>query len=131
MKIGTNNPMQPENLARAPRCGARTRAGLPCMSPAVRGRRRCRMHGGTSPGAPKGNRNAWRSGDRSAEAQTQLKVVRATNRKLKLLAKLISGSPLRPGEQDLLIQLLIDAGHLGSAICDSQDNLVEAGLSPR
>jgi uncharacterized protein YjcR len=23
---------------------------------------RCRMHGGTSPGAPKGNRNAWKHG---------------------------------------------------------------------
>ena len=29
---------------------------------------RCRMHGGTSPGAPKGNRNAWKHGQYSAEA---------------------------------------------------------------
>lgn len=26
------------------------------------------MHGGTNPGAPKGNRNAWKHGGRSAEA---------------------------------------------------------------
>lgn len=30
-------------------CGARTRSGEPCRQPAVRGRDRCRMHGGTSP----------------------------------------------------------------------------------
>ncbi|WFU37329.1 hypothetical protein QA640_22825 [Bradyrhizobium sp. CB82] len=29
---------------------------------------RCRMHGGTNPGAPKGNRNAWKHGCASAEA---------------------------------------------------------------
>ena len=35
----------------APRCGAKTRMGTPCQSPCVHGRRRCRMHGGTSTGA--------------------------------------------------------------------------------
>jgi uncharacterized protein YjcR len=29
---------------------------------------RRRMHGGTSPGAPKGNKNAWKHGRYSAEA---------------------------------------------------------------
>ena len=29
----------------APRCLAKTRKGLPCKDPAVRGKRRCRMHG--------------------------------------------------------------------------------------
>jgi hypothetical protein len=38
------------NLALAPRCGARTRAGCPCRAPAIRGKRRCRMHGGRSTG---------------------------------------------------------------------------------
>jgi hypothetical protein len=37
----------------APRCGARTRSGEPCQGPAVRGRMRCRMHGGAAgSGAP-------------------------------------------------------------------------------
>jgi hypothetical protein len=45
------------NLRRARRCGAKTRAGTPCQSPAVHGRRRCRMHGGLSPGAPRGAGN--------------------------------------------------------------------------
>ncbi|MFZ1148666.1 MAG: HGGxSTG domain-containing protein [Xanthobacteraceae bacterium] len=37
----------------SPRCGAMTRSGRPCRSPAVRGKRRCRMHGGAAgSGAP-------------------------------------------------------------------------------
>jgi glucans biosynthesis protein len=51
------------------RCGARTRSGRPCQSPPVRGKRRCRMHGGaTGSGAPMGNRNALRHGHYTAEA---------------------------------------------------------------
>jgi uncharacterized protein YjcR len=47
----------------SPRCGAKTRAGGSCRSAAVRGKRRCRMHGGAhESGAPKGNRNALRHG---------------------------------------------------------------------
>jgi hypothetical protein len=45
------------NMRAAPRCGARTRAGTPCQSPAIRGRARCRLHGGLSPGAPQGPAN--------------------------------------------------------------------------
>jgi hypothetical protein len=33
-----------------PRCGARTRAGGSCQAPVVRGKSRCRMHGGLSTG---------------------------------------------------------------------------------
>jgi hypothetical protein len=44
------------NLHLAPRCGARTRSGCPCRSPAIHGKLRCRMHGGrsTGPRTPKG-----------------------------------------------------------------------------
>ena len=35
------------------------------------------MHGGTSPGAPKGNRNAYRHGMRSAEATAMKAAIRA------------------------------------------------------
>jgi hypothetical protein len=38
------------------RCGAKTRSGTPCRSPAMPNGR-CRMHGGLSPGAPRGERN--------------------------------------------------------------------------
>jgi hypothetical protein len=51
------------HLAR--RCGARTRSGSPCRSPAMTNGR-CRMHGGPSTGAPKGNKNAFRHGRYSA-----------------------------------------------------------------
>ena len=57
--------MQREQLPmnRAPRCGARTRSGKSCQSPAVRRKRRCRMHGGAAgSGAPIGNTNALRHG---------------------------------------------------------------------
>jgi len=47
----------------SPRCGAKTRQGTPCRAPAVRGKRRCRMHGGASgSGAQKGNKNAVKTG---------------------------------------------------------------------
>ena len=70
--------LQPAILAAAPRCGARTRAGSACLSPAVRGARRCRMHGGKGSGAPRGNRNAWRHGVRSARFREIARYVRAT-----------------------------------------------------
>lgn len=47
----------------APRCCAKTRAGTPCKSPVVRGKNRCRMHGGAKgSGAPSGNNNAFKHG---------------------------------------------------------------------
>lgn len=45
------------------RCGAKTRCGGACRSPAVFGRKRCRMHGGTEgSGAPMANQNARKHG---------------------------------------------------------------------
>ncbi len=72
-----NNPLQPYQLASAPRCLAKTRKGTPCQSPAVRGKRRCRMHGGTNPGAPRGNTNAWKHGAYSAHINAALKRLEA------------------------------------------------------
>jgi uncharacterized protein YjcR len=47
----------------SPRCGAKIRSGGSCRSPAVRGKRRCRMHGGASgSGAQRGNQNARQHG---------------------------------------------------------------------
>ena len=46
-----------DKMRGAPRCGARTRVGGACRAPAVTGRKRCRLHGGLSPGAPHGPRN--------------------------------------------------------------------------
>jgi hypothetical protein len=59
-------------MHRTLRCGARTRTGSPCRSPPVRGKRRCRMHGGAiGSGAPIGNKNAFRHGHYTAEAIAQ------------------------------------------------------------
>jgi hypothetical protein len=53
----------------SPRCGAKTRAGGACRSPAVRGRKRCRMHGGAQgSGAPGANQNARKHGRFSRDA---------------------------------------------------------------
>jgi hypothetical protein len=57
----TDDPMRqadiqrrPANMAKAPRCGAKTRAGHSCRQAAVWGRARCRMHGGaTGSGGPR------------------------------------------------------------------------------
>lgn len=51
----------------SPRCGAKTRTGTPCQSAAMKNGR-CRMHGGTNPGAPMGNKNALKHGLYGAEA---------------------------------------------------------------
>ena len=61
------------NLHLAPRCGARTRSGCPCRAPAIRGKARCRMHGGrsTGPRTPEGRQRLRTArlaqGARSAE----------------------------------------------------------------
>jgi uncharacterized protein YjcR len=39
------------------------------MGPAIVGARQCRMHGGRSPGAPRGNRNAVTHGFYTKEAR--------------------------------------------------------------
>jgi hypothetical protein len=47
----------------SPRCGAKIRSGAACRSPAVHGKKRCRMHGGApGSGAPRANRNARKHG---------------------------------------------------------------------
>ncbi len=72
--------MQPKRLAQAPRCLARTRKGTECQSPAVKGRTRCRMHGGTNPGAPIGNKNAYKHGCYSAVAKEAARFLKSMAR---------------------------------------------------
>jgi hypothetical protein len=65
------NPMDRSlsHLSHASRCGAKTRAGTACQSPPVPGRKRCRLHGGLSPGAPRGSQNGnYTDGEWTAEA---------------------------------------------------------------
>jgi hypothetical protein len=66
------------NLRHAARCGAMTRAGMPCQRPALRGRKRCRLHGALSPGAPRGHKNGnFRNGNWTADAIEERKWLRS------------------------------------------------------
>ena len=57
------------SMSKAPRCGARTRSGTPCQLPAMKGRARCRLHGGADGiGGQPNNQNALKHGCYTAEA---------------------------------------------------------------
>ena len=67
----THNPLDapPVLLTNAPLCQARNRAGNPCRCPAMKGKSRCKLHGGKSTGAPRGERNGnWKHGGEANEA---------------------------------------------------------------
>jgi glucans biosynthesis protein len=65
------------NIRAARRCGAKTRAGGACQCPAIRGRSRCRIHGGLSPGAPRGDNNGnFKNGFWTAEAVEERRWIR-------------------------------------------------------
>jgi glucans biosynthesis protein len=68
-------------LRQSQRCGAKTRKGGACKSPAVSGKKRCRMHGGAEgSGAPPGNQNALKHGIYTREALAERKALRALMR---------------------------------------------------
>lgn len=46
----------------ADKCGAKTRSGNPCGNKPIAGKKRCRLHGGLSTGAPRGNNNSVKHG---------------------------------------------------------------------
>ncbi len=74
----SNHPRNTGPMLKSPRCGAKTRRGTPCQSPAVSGKRRCRMHGGApGSGAPKGNKNALKHGLYTKEALEERRALRA------------------------------------------------------
>ena len=67
----------------SPRCGAHTRAGSTCKGPAM-ANGRCRMHGGASPGAPRGEGNGmWRHGLRSVETIEQRRKMTSEMRRIR------------------------------------------------
>jgi hypothetical protein len=70
--VKSSNP-----FAALPRCGAKTRRGLPCQRVGNRRNGRCRFHGGRA-GAPSGERNGrWRHGGTSKAAKAQMEEMRA------------------------------------------------------
>ncbi|MDP2355732.1 MAG: HGGxSTG domain-containing protein [Beijerinckiaceae bacterium] len=59
-----------------PRCGARTHAGAPCRAPAM-SNGKCRLHGGLSPGAPRGAANGrYTDGHWTREAVEERRFIR-------------------------------------------------------
>jgi hypothetical protein len=77
------------NMAQAPRCGAKTRAGHPCRQAAVKGRARCRMHGGAKgSGGPRGDRNGnFKHGLWARESVEMREAARAKVREIRALLK--------------------------------------------
>ena len=78
-------------IHQAQRCGARTRSGKPCRSPAMPNGC-CRMHGGLSPGAPQGNRNALKHGLFTAEAIEHRRTLRSLMKVSRRLALEVVGN---------------------------------------
>jgi ribosomal protein L32 len=81
------------NLSKAPRCGARTRAGHPCKQAAVKGRARCRMHGGAKgSGGPRGRRNGnFKHGRWTRENVELRRAMRARVREIRRLVRAANG----------------------------------------
>lgn len=60
-----------------PTCGAKTRNGRPCLDPVMRGKSRCRLHGGAEgSGAQRGNQNRLVHGRYTRDALEQRALVR-------------------------------------------------------
>ena len=79
-------PRNTGSMLSSPRCGVKTRSGKPCMSPAVHGKKRCRMHGGApGSGAPRGNQNALKHGLYTREAIEERRQLRALMRQSRML----------------------------------------------
>ncbi len=78
--LKNGNP--PGDWRKAPRCGAKTRRGTTCQCPAMRNRRRCRLHGGkstgpkTAAGLERSRRARWKHGGYSREARESRVVAR-------------------------------------------------------
>jgi hypothetical protein len=62
--------LEPLSLRLAPRCEATTRGGTACQRAALKGKTRCRLHGGAKgSGGPKGQRHGrYRHGQFTCEA---------------------------------------------------------------
>jgi uncharacterized protein YjcR len=84
--VNGNHPRNTGPMLAIPRWGAKTRSDKPCQSPAVRGKKRCRMHGGAAgSGTPKHNQNALKHGlfTRGAiEERKQIQALVGQSRKL-------------------------------------------------
>ena len=85
-KMMGNHPRNTAPMLSSRRCGAKTRSGRPCLSPAVAWKKRCRMHGGApGSGAPRGNKNALKHGLYTREAIAERQQLRGLLRQARKL----------------------------------------------
>ena len=85
------------------RCGAKTRSGAPCKNPAVKGKARCRMHGGRSSGAktPEGLAKMralhWKHGRATTEAKAEARRRAQVGREIRAELKEIEREAIATG----------------------------------
>lgn len=78
---------QPLPMHLSPRCGARNRRGNPCQCPAMPNGR-CRIHGGKSPGAPRGSAHGlYKHGRYTCEAIETRRMLNKMVREMRSLAE--------------------------------------------
>ena len=79
-------------FSKASRCGARSkRSSHPCKNPAMKNKKRCRLHGGAvGSGARYGNTNALKHGETTAEAKVFKQEIRQTIKQSKELIRELS-----------------------------------------
>lgn len=88
--MSSDHTRNTDAMQESARCGARSRSGDACRAPAMRGKTRCRMHGGARrSGAPSGNRNARKHGLFTQDGIAERRAIRALlGETRKLLQKL-------------------------------------------
>ena len=73
----------PCDIRSLPKCRARSKStGVRCGNIAMRGKRVCHLHGGKSPGAPRGNKNALKHGHYSSAGIIERKSVRSITKQI-------------------------------------------------
>lgn len=124
----SGNPMGNPGLNLSPRCGARTRAGCPCRAPALRGKARCRRHGGAS------------TGPRTAEGLARLRAARTVHGRFSAAQRAEDRHRIQSLRRSaLLVQVMRWLDHLppplAARVPEAQELFVPlqpaAGLSPQ
>ena len=109
-------------------------SGNPCRSPAVRGKRRCRMHGGAAgSGAPMGNKNALRHGPRPAPSPCTGNACPAARRAApgRSSAPRLRRSSARPGASRGRTQSVPNSARLRTLTINEKPNpSLPAGVAP-
>jgi hypothetical protein len=82
-------------------CGARTRAGTPCPTPAM-ANGRCRMHGGLSTGPPKGNQNRLKHGRFTTAEIARRRAIQALLRRIRALVAAVEAADASQGDGGLV-----------------------------